>query len=204
MSVHKNKSIKKVVYSLVFGLFSLVSPVYAPNRRPDYIEWMPVVPVADFSMDYQDIEISSITGSGWGGFIEESGQRSIIIDCISAGIVSITWTTSSTVGNFVQRFSLNVAIDDSIDVGDSLGVSGRSNITLFSTERQLSFKCVVYGNATLLGEGEIWLQLSLHGQSSLGPLLSLQMEGILTFPAWDLTMAADGQILSLISRNDDY
>jgi hypothetical protein len=150
MPAHKNLvTVKRIMVFLVISLFviSLSVPVYAPARRIDYIEHLPVVPVADISMDYNpDVVIRSITGSGFGGFAEELRGKAIVIDCIGYGVVNITNSEVSVSALFVQRFSLTVTIGDTTyGIGDPLEVTGRSNLTIFTTEGRVTFKGTIDG-----------------------------------------------------------
>jgi hypothetical protein len=203
--------VKRIMFSLVIGLFliSLSIPVYAPARRPDYIEWMPVVPVADVSMDYGGFVIRSITGSGWGGFVGEPVGKAIVIDCIGYGIASITWTTSGSVGNFVQRFSLKVAIDDAIRIGEPLEVTGQSNLTVFTTEGKVTFKGTIDGtivpDSNFIDAISFLVALQYRAGSTqeyAGEpealqdrlFISLNIEGLVSNPS---DVSASGQLLSL-------
>lgn len=193
---------------IIFSFLIFASiPVYAPARRPDYIDYMPVVPVADVSLDYQDIIIRSITGGGWGGFVEETGQKSIIIDCISAGIVSITWTTTGSVGNFAQKFSLNVMIADSFRIGEPLEVTGRSNLTIFTSEGRFSFKGTIDGTITPTSNFIDAISFFMNLQYRAGStqeyagepsalherlFLSLNIEGLVSIPS---DVSASGKLL---------
>jgi hypothetical protein len=212
MPANKNlATVKRIMISLVISLFviSLSVPVYAPARRIDYIEHLPVVPVADISMDYNpDVVIRSITGSGFGGFAEELRGKAIVIDCIGYGVVNITNSEVSVSALFVQQFSLNVVFADAVRIGEPLDVAGRSNLTIFTTEGRITFKGIIYGNATFTDVGPldyvVELELSLRGNSSLGPLLSLQIHGTLTFfTDWNLSMTAEGQILARLGGGED-
>jgi hypothetical protein len=202
LRIHENLAgVKRLTFSLIIVLLiiSLSAPVYAPARRPDYIEWMPVVAVGDLELEYASIDVV-----GRQVILDQpSGIIGILVDLVCAGNATFTEadTEESYAFNFVQQMALKfVFTDGSVHLGDTVSVSGNSNLTLFSAERQISFKCVVYGNATFTDVGPldygVEIELSLRGNSSLGPIVSLQIEGTLSFPDWNLTLIAEGQILS--------
>jgi hypothetical protein len=162
---------KTIFFSLIISLLiiQLSVPAYAPNRRPDYIEWMPLVPIGDVEMDPIHVTILSITGSGWGGYSPDTGGsfgnisgqfavgdniRGIVIDCIGYGLMQITNPEGQQISYpTLQRMSLNVMIADSEETG-LIELTGHSNLTVITPEGRVSFKGILDGNGTVKLDGD--------------------------------------------------
>jgi hypothetical protein len=104
-------SFKKMIYSILFSLIlvQLSIPVYAPHYTSfGRLTLMPLEPVADLSLTYEDVVVRSITGSGFGGVVQEPNQKSIVIDIISYGVASIELQPDDVIDAlFIQKMSLN-------------------------------------------------------------------------------------------------
>lgn len=157
----KEVNSKKIILSLIISLlvFQLSIPAYAPARRPDYIDYMPVVPVADVTLSYENINIRSITGSGFGGITPEPNERNIVIDIISYGFADfVLLDTGATInGFFLQKFELIVTVDESDRTRESYDARGRTEIALFvpdlpADQSGMMFKGAFEGNLQTAGD----------------------------------------------------
>jgi hypothetical protein len=152
---------KKIILSLIISLLvvQLSIPAYAPARRPDYIDYMPVVPVADVILSYENINIRSITGSGFGGISEVPNERNIVIDCIGYGFADFVLldTGATRTALFVQNFELIVTVDESARTGRSYDARGKTNIAFFvpdvpSDQSGMMFEGRFEGNLQTAGD----------------------------------------------------
>jgi hypothetical protein len=221
--MEKKVNIKKIMFSLIICLFliQLAIPVYAPH----YTSFdRPVELVADVSMEYENVVVRSITGSGFGGFVPDTQQRGIVIDCIGYGVVSIALQPDDVIDAlFFQRMTLNFQ-DDAAN--SEAVIRGRSDLAINTPAGIILFNGELQGIASVSpggpSEGIIfWMdfigssssKLSVFDDSSgseafaSNPLvISLSIQGTLTrtgttpdgkYPTFDLTLEANGQVLAI-------
>jgi len=160
---------KRLVFSILISLLiiQLSLPAYAPPRRPDYIDYVPLSTIGDVSMNYENVVIRSITGSGFGGFYDDDTDfRNIIIDAIGYG--SGTFTQSETgrtlTALFVQSIQLNIVVDtgsrETVLSGESFFVIGKSDITFLSSDfsNGIKFEGIFEGNLETAGDdGQLFM-----------------------------------------------
>jgi hypothetical protein len=215
---------KKIFLSILISLMvlQLSVPVYAPAALPDRYERMPLEPVADLSLNYENVVARSITGSGFGGFNPDIRERSIVIDCIGYGIVSIGFQSGDVINTeFLQKMSLN--FQDNAANSEAV-IRGKSDLAINTPQGILLFNGVLRGIATVDPGGPyegviFWMEFigstsskpivlddTSGSESITNPLvISLSIQGTLTrtgttpdgkYPTFDLTLETTGTVLS--------
>jgi len=225
-------SFKKMIYSILFSLIlvQLSIPVYAPVAVSDRLDRMPLEPVADLSLTYEDVAVRSVTieGSGFGGVVQETNQKAIVIDIISYGIVSIDFQSDVLVETqFLQKMSLNMVKADIIE----WVISGKSDLAINTPEGILVFNGAIQGIASVDPggpyEGVIFWMEFIGSSSKSGVfddssgseafasnpvVISLLIQGTLTrtgttpdgkYPTFDLILVAAGNVNKLGGGPDD-
>jgi hypothetical protein len=218
-------SFKNMIYSVLISLMvlQLSIPVYAPHYTSfGRLVQMPLEPVADLSLNYENVVVRSITGSGFGGFDTDIQNRGIVIDCIGYGVVSINLQPDDVIDAlFIQKMSLNFQ-DDAAN--SEAVIRGKSDLAINTPEGPLLFNGALNGIATVDSGGPysgviFWMDFigskssksnvfddSSGSESFSKPLvLSLNIQGTLTrtgtspdgkYPTFDLTLEATGTVLS--------
>jgi hypothetical protein len=227
--MEKEINSKKIFLSILISLMvlQLSVPVYAPHYTSfGRLVQMPLEPVADLSLTYENVVVRSITGSGFGGVVQEPNEKSIVIDIISYGVVSIGLQPDDVIDAlFIQKMSLNFQ-DDAAN--SEAVIRGKSDLAINTPAGILLFNGQLQGIASVDPGGPyegviFWMEFiglssskssvfdDSSGSESFASnpvVISLLIQGTLTrtgttpdgkYPTFDLTLEeTTGTVLQLI------